>query len=87
MIIRCEPTTLLDDAAVYRAIRTAGSDRTVLMATHRMTDLQWVDRIFVMERGSVVEQGGFSELLTRGGPFTSLYESQIGTGCGKCLST
>ena len=90
VVLLDEPTSHLDaanEATVYPAIRTAGSDRTVLMAAHRVTDLDWVDRIFVMKRGAVVEQGGFSELLPRGGPFTSLYESQIGTGCGKCLST
>lgn len=90
VVLLDEPTSHLDEsneAMIYRAIRTAGSDRTVMMATHRVTDLDWVDRIFVMERGTVVEQGSFSELLTRGGHFASLYDSQLPTAGDKSPRT
>ncbi|MBE3519174.1 MAG: ABC transporter ATP-binding protein [Firmicutes bacterium] len=74
-----EPTSHLDisnEDVVYEAIRRIKGGATVLMATHRVLHLDWVDRILVMNEGCIVEEGTFAELLKTDGLFASLYRSQ-----------
>jgi ABC-type multidrug transport system fused ATPase/permease subunit len=47
--------------------------RTTLIVTHRLATIHRVDRIVVLERGRVIEQGTGPELLSRGGPYATLY--------------
>jgi ABC-type multidrug transport system fused ATPase/permease subunit len=47
--------------------------RTTLIVTHRLATIHSVDRIVVLERGRVVEQGTGAELLRSGGPYATLY--------------
>ena len=49
--------------------------RTTLIATHRLATIHDVDRIVVLERGRVVEQGTGPELLARGGVYAKLFAS------------
>lgn len=50
--------------------------RTVILIAHRLTMLTQADRIFVMDRGRLVEQGNHSELLRRGGLYHHLFQQQ-----------
>jgi ABC-type multidrug transport system fused ATPase/permease subunit len=49
--------------------------RTTLIVTHRLATIHNVDRIVVLERGCVVEQGRGPDLVARGGVYAKLYAS------------
>ena len=71
-----EPTSALDpatEAAIMDTIKELMRGRTTLIATHRLATIHDVDRIVVVERGRVVEQGSGAELLARGGVYAKLF--------------
>jgi ATP-binding cassette subfamily B protein len=51
--------------------------RTVLVIAHRLSTVQEADRILVLERGHIVEQGNHGELMARGGRYRELCERQF----------
>ncbi len=73
-----EPTSALDpatEAAIMETIKELMRGRTTLIATHRLATIHNCDKIVVLERGSVVEQGCGPELVARGGVYANLYAS------------
>lgn len=73
-----EPTSALDpttEAAIMETIKELMRGRTTLIATHRLATIHDVDRIVVVERGRIVEQGSGPELLARGGVYARLFAS------------
>ncbi len=77
MLIFDEPTAMMDHAAESRFItrlRGALGDKTLMLITHRMSLLTWVDRIIVIEGGKAVADGPRDEVLK------ALSGSQIHTG-------
>ena len=73
-----EPTSALDpttEAAIMETIKALMRGRTTLIATHRLATIHDVDRIVVVERGRIVEEGRGSELLARGGVYAKLFAS------------
>ncbi|HEY6071463.1 MAG TPA: ATP-binding cassette domain-containing protein, partial [Chthoniobacterales bacterium] len=73
-----EPTSALDpatEAAIMDTIKDLMRGRTTLIATHRLATIHDVDRIVVLERGRLVEQGTGAELLARGGVYAKLFAS------------
>jgi ATP-binding cassette subfamily C protein CydD len=74
LLLLDEPTAGLDaenEAAVMAAVNQLSRGRTVLLLTHRLTNIQHANRILVLENGSVVEQGSYHELLAARGVFYS----------------
>jgi ATP-binding cassette subfamily B protein len=65
-------TEILIQEAVARVLR----GRTSIIIAHRLSTIQNVDRILVMHKGRIVEEGGHRELLARGGIYTKLYQLQ-----------
>jgi ATP-binding cassette subfamily C protein CydD len=64
-----EPTAGLDtenESLVIDALNRLSRGRTVLMLTHRLTNIKHADRIVVLENGCVVEQGNYAELMATG---------------------
>ena len=79
ILILDEPTAALDPRSEYNlflrfAQLTEG--KMALMVTHRLASIQMVDRIIVLEKGQVVEDGTHAELLSQGGEYASLYQMQ-----------
>ncbi|MER7013631.1 ABC transporter ATP-binding protein [Saccharopolyspora sp. NPDC000359] len=74
-----EPTSALDpraEHALFERIRQHAEDRTVVLISHRLSSVRYADRIYVLDRGRVVEQGTHAELLLTGGRYAQLYELQ-----------
>ncbi len=73
-----EPTSALDpttESAIMDTIKELMHGRTTLIVTHRLATIHNVDRIVVLERGCVVEQGRGPDLVARGGVYAKLYAS------------
>ena len=75
LLLLDEPTAGLDaenESLVMEALSELGRGRTVLMLTHRLTNIKHADRIVVLENGRVVEEGSYEELMAAGGRFRQL---------------
>ena len=73
-----EATSALDNRT--QAIVTATLTRlaiTRVVIAHRLSTITEVDRVFVMDRGRLVQQGPFRELLDQDGPFADLARRQM----------
>lgn len=91
-ILRNAPVLLLDEATsaldakseafVQEALERLAETRTTLVIAHRLSTVRNADKIVVMDRGQVVEQGSHEELLARGGAYARLYELQFGADDG-----
>ena len=80
ILILDEATSALDaesEAAVQAALEKLMEGRTSLIIAHRLATVRGADRILVMERGRIVEEGTHRELLSRGGSYARLYELQF----------
>lgn len=74
-----EPTSALDpraEHALFERIRRHAAGRTVVLISHRLSSVRYADRIYVLDRGRVVEQGTHAELQLAGGRYAELYELQ-----------
>jgi ATP-binding cassette subfamily C protein CydD len=75
LLLLDEPAAGLDgenEALIINALETLCRNRTVLMLTHRLTSLKKMNRIMVLEKGRIVEQGTYAELATAGGTFSRM---------------
>jgi ABC-type multidrug transport system fused ATPase/permease subunit len=79
ILVLDEATASLDsqsEAEVQKAIDHLAENRTVICVAHRLSTLRSMDQILVVEKGRVIEQGSFDQLLTRRGLFTSMAARQ-----------
>ena len=75
VLILDEATSALDnltERAVMDAVRNLGRAKTVIMIAHRLTTVRNCDIIFMMERGRVVAEGSYDELLARNRGFQAM---------------
>lgn len=89
-LVRNAPILLLDEATsaldaesevrVQQALDDLSTGRTTLVIAHRLSTIRRADRIVVMDKGRVVDQGRHSELMERGGVYARLYELQFAEG-------
>ncbi|WP_208798448.1 ABC transporter ATP-binding protein [Microbispora triticiradicis] len=76
IVILDEPTASVDpltERDIQNALSRLFTGRTVLVIAHRLSTIRRADRILVLHEGRVAEDGGFDELLRRGGRFAGLY--------------
>jgi subfamily B ATP-binding cassette protein MsbA len=82
ILILDEATSALDTESerhVQAALGVLMRGRTTFVIAHRLSTVEGADRIFVVDHGSIVEQGAHSELLARGGTYANLYRLQFQT--------
>lgn len=76
VLILDEATSSLDipsERLVQRALRTILADRTALIIAHRLSTVEIADRVLVLHRGRVVEDGSPAELVSGGGRYAQLH--------------
>jgi ATP-binding cassette subfamily B protein len=86
-ILKDAPLLLLDEATssldaeserhVQTALEVAMRGRTTIVIAHRLATVQRADRIFVLDRGAIVEQGTHAELIARNGVYARLAALQF----------
>jgi len=81
ILVLDEATSALDtttESAVNATLRRMTASRTVISVTHRLSAAAECDRIFVIDRGRLAEEGSHAELVARRGVYASLWEKQRG---------
>ena len=81
ILVLDEATSAVDnetEAAIQRSLERISLDRTTLVIAHRLSTIRHADRIFVLDRGEVVETGTHEELLEIGGIYRALWDVQTG---------
>jgi ATP-binding cassette subfamily B protein len=87
-ILRDAPILLLDEATsaldseseahIQEAIWTLMAGRTAIVVAHRLSTVAGMDRLVVLDRGRVIEEGTHTALLARGGDYAELWRRQSG---------
>ena len=68
ILILDDSTSAIDSATedqIQRAMRRISRERTTFLITHRLSQIRWADRILVLRRGELVDQGTHEELMAR----------------------
>lgn len=79
ILVLDEATASLDskaEAEVQSAIDALEKNRTVICVAHRISTLANMDKIIVLERGRIIEEGTFEELIKSNGVFASMAKKQ-----------
>ena len=82
MLILDEATSSIDtrtELRIQKAFAVMMQGRTSFIVAHRLSTIREADLILVMKDGNVIEQGRHDELLSRGGFYEKLYNSQFAT--------
>jgi ATP-binding cassette subfamily B protein/ATP-binding cassette subfamily B multidrug efflux pump len=81
ILILDEATSALDsesEAAIQENLKMVMEGKTVIAIAHRLSTIAMMDRIVVLDRGRIVEEGTPQELVDRDGLFARLWKRQVG---------
>jgi len=88
LLILDEATSALDnhsEALVQEALERLMAGRTTIVIAHRLTTVERADKIIVLDRGRVVEEGTHAGLLAHGGLYQRLYTRDL-AGLGEAVA-
>ncbi|MBT8072992.1 MAG: ABC transporter ATP-binding protein [Xanthomonadales bacterium] len=81
VLILDEATSAVDnetEAAIQRSMQVITQGRTTLVVAHRLSTIVNADRIYVLDRGRIIETGSHTELIAADGLYASLWKVQAG---------
>ncbi len=81
ILVLDEATSALDsevEAAIQQSLGTLIAGKTVIAIAHRLSTIARMDRLVVLDRGRIVEQGSHDELLRLNGHYAALWRRQSG---------
>ena len=81
LIILDEPSSALDPIAEYhlnRSMLTAAENKSVVFISHRLSTTRIANRIYMLEKGRIIEEGSHAELLDRKGKYAEMWRVQAG---------
>ncbi len=79
LIVLDEPTSAMDPKAeyeVFQKFRQLITNQTAILISHRLSTVKMADRIYVMDKGCIIEQGTHEALMERQGMYADLFEIQ-----------
>ncbi|MBI4979662.1 MAG: ABC transporter ATP-binding protein [Spirochaetes bacterium] len=85
ILVLDEATSALDSVSehyVQEAIERLLKGRTTLIIAHRLSTIAHVDKILVLEKGRLVEEGSHTELIAKNGTYAAFHAQQFGKGKG-----
>ena len=74
-----EPSSALDPIAEYELFKNIlreAKDRTMLFISHRLSSVKDCDKVFMLERGTLIEEGTHRQLIEKGGSYAKMYKKQ-----------
>lgn len=80
ILILDEATSSIDtatEALIQKATEVLTQGRTSIVVAHRLATIQKADKVIVLEKGEIIEQGSIDELLNKEGQFKKLYDLQF----------
>ncbi|MDX2260031.1 MAG: ABC transporter ATP-binding protein [Hyphomicrobiaceae bacterium] len=81
ILVLDEATSALDsevEAAIQESLADLMGDKTVIAIAHRLSTIAAMDRLVIMDKGAIVEEGSHDVLLRRGGLYADLWARQSG---------
>ncbi|HOY69752.1 MAG TPA: ABC transporter ATP-binding protein [Methylotenera sp.] len=81
ILVLDEATSALDsevEAAIQQSLYQLMQGKTVLAIAHRLSTIAAMDRLIVLDKGAIIEQGTHAQLLKNGGLYASLWARQSG---------
>ena len=81
ILVLDEATSALDsevESAIQEQLFNLMSGKTVIAIAHRLSTIAAMDRLVIMDKGRIVEEGSHGALLQRGGLYADLWERQSG---------
>lgn len=81
LIILDEPSSALDPIAEYHlnhSMLSAAEHKSVVFISHRLSTTRIADRIYMLENGSIIEEGSHDTLLENGGKYAKMWRVQAG---------
>jgi len=79
IVVLDEPTSSLDplaEAELFRNFRNLLEGRSAVIISHRFSTVQMADRIYLLDKGRIIEQGSHEELLRLNGRYSFLFRTQ-----------
>ncbi|MES2672644.1 MAG: ABC transporter ATP-binding protein [Pseudomonadota bacterium] len=86
ILIMDEATSALDsevEAAIQANLKLLMQGKTVIAIAHRLSTIAALDRLIVLDKGNIVEQGSHAELIAQQGIYAQLWERQSGGFLGE----
>jgi len=77
ILVLDDSTSAIDSATedeIQRAMHRVKAGRTTFLITHRLSQIRWADRILVLRRGELVDQGTHEELVTRCDAYRKIFD-------------
>ena len=81
ILVLDEATSALDsevEAAIQDNLTRMMANKTVIAIAHRLSTIAAMDRLIVLDKGAIVEEGSHAELLAKNGLYASLWSRQSG---------